>query len=247
MQPSKKSQASLHSTPPHSSRPSMHHTHAPHRSISLYSALLRSTPLYSAPLHSTPLYSALLRSTPLHSAPLHSTPLHSALLRSTPLYSTPLHSTPPHSSPLCSTPLHSTELNSTAPNADADADADADAPHARTTRMHHTHTPHACSAHTHHTHAPHAAHARTTPHHTKPHHHNSGETEAERSKRVRTESGSRSERLRADRARDLNTSSKKPDLCSQRGVPRTKLWPPPPSKNATTPMAKLNGSGLTIT
>ena len=64
---------------------------------------------------------------------------------------------------------------------------------------------------------------------------------------MHVESGTRNERLRADRQRDLRTSSKLPELCSKRGLPRNKLWPPPLSKEATTPMAKLNGLGYAIT
>ena len=65
------------------------------------------------------------------------------------------------------------------------------------------------------------------------------ETEAERRSRVRTEAGSRTERLQADRARDLQVGSSQQDLCKKRGINCGQLWPPQAAKGATS-IAHLN-------
>lgn len=66
------------------------------------------------------------------------------------------------------------------------------------------------------------------------------ETESERRTRVRTAAGTRTERLQADRAHDLQVSSALQDQCAARGISRQQIWPPQAARDAP-PISHLNG------
>lgn len=71
------------------------------------------------------------------------------------------------------------------------------------------------------------------------------ETEAARRDRIRAEAGSRTERLQADRQRDLQVSSSQQELCAKRGISRSQLWPPR-AANGASPSTHLNRCAYAI-